>query len=98
MRKLIIIAAVVLLSGSVEARDRKQVTLFRSRNPCPATGQTKGPCHGYVVDHRVPLCLGGEDSPANMQWQELEASKIKDKTERQDCALKRKGVNNVRAN
>src|SRR5579863_2748479 len=40
---------------------------------------------GYVVDHRKPLACGGADAPFNMQWQTVEAAKIKDKTERIDC-------------
>lgn len=36
---------------------------------------------GYVVDHVVPLKRGGSDTPANMQWQTIEAAKAKDKTE-----------------
>jgi hypothetical protein len=40
---------------------------------------------GYVVDHRVPLACGGADAPSNMQWQTVEAAKIKDKTERIGC-------------
>ncbi len=41
---------------------------FHSRNPCPSTGKTSGPCPGYHVDHVVPLACGGPDSPSNMQW------------------------------
>jgi len=40
---------------------------------------------GYVVDHRVPLACGGADAPSNMQWQTVEAAKLKDKTERIGC-------------
>jgi hypothetical protein len=42
---------------------------FRRQNACPATGDTSGPCPGYVIDHIVPLACGGEDTPENMQWQ-----------------------------
>jgi len=36
---------------------------------------------GYVVDHRIPLECGGADIPSNMQWQTVQAAKIKDRTE-----------------
>ena len=36
---------------------------------------------GYVIDHIVPLALGGADTPANMQWQTTQAAKEKDRWE-----------------
>ena len=36
---------------------------------------------GYVVDHVIPLKRGGADAPWNMQWQTIEAGKLKDATE-----------------
>jgi hypothetical protein len=50
---------------------------FHKSHPCPANGRTTGPCGGYVVDHVVPLRRGGTDSPSNMQWQTVQAAKIK---------------------
>ena len=35
----------------------------------------------YAVDHIVPLALGGADTPANMQWQTIQATKEKDRWE-----------------
>ena|ERR1700674_2840182 len=55
---------------------------FRVGHPCPATGKTRGPCQGYVIDHVKPLACGGADQPANMQWQTIAAGKAKDKWER----------------
>jgi hypothetical protein len=40
---------------------------------------------GYVIDHIVPLCAGGADEPANMQWQTVEQAKVKDQQERLQC-------------
>jgi len=45
------------------------------------TGYPKGR-KGYVVDHIIPLECGGADVPSNMQWQTVQAAKIKDRTER----------------
>jgi 5-methylcytosine-specific restriction endonuclease McrA len=41
---------------------------FRKSNPCPATGQSRGVCPGYEIDHIVPLKHGGADARDNMQW------------------------------
>lgn len=47
---------------------------------------------GHVVDHRIPLCAGGPDTPANMQWQAAAASYQKDAFERALCvALRTEG-------
>ena len=63
---------------------------FQRLHPCPATGRGYGPCPGYVRDHVVPLCAGGPDTPENMQWQTLPASKEKDRQERRECAAIRR--------
>lgn len=80
------------LAVTADARDRGQVRIFRKNNPCPATGKTAGPCRGWVVDHVVPICLGGADAPVNMQWQPYGESLDKDKEERRACALRRRAV------
>ena len=54
---------------------------FKRQNPCPSTGQSTGPCPGYVIDHVIALKRGGLDDPANMQWQTVEAAKAKDRVE-----------------
>ena len=58
---------------------------FRRLHPCPATGQVKGACPGYVIDHVKPLACGGADAPQNMQWQTTEDAKAKDAVERRNC-------------
>lgn len=68
------------------SRNRAVVRAFRSMNPCPTTGRSRGACPGWVVDHVTPLCAGGPDSVSNMQWQMLSASRAKDAEERRLCA------------
>jgi hypothetical protein len=75
---------------TAQARDPSQVTAFRKDHPCPATNLTKGACPNYVVDHIIPLCIGGLDAPTNMQWQDKPTSLIKDKLEWEACRKYRK--------
>jgi hypothetical protein len=58
---------------------------FMRSHPCPANGQTRGACPGYVVDHVVPLCAGGADASSNMQWQAIDAAKAKDRDAMSQC-------------
>lgn len=44
------------------------IAAFRKAHPCPATGQTKGACPGWAIDHVIPLICGGCDAVTNMQW------------------------------
>lgn len=86
MKSSIIIFCLMLLTTAVaDARDQNQVRKFRSSHPCPVTGLTTGACTGWVVDHIIPLCLGGPDEPRNMQWQLKSDSYLKDSLERETC-------------
>ena len=58
---------------------------FKRMHPCPATGQARGACPGYVIDHIKPLACGGADAPENMAWQTVADARAKDKIERQGC-------------
>lgn len=55
--------------------------LFKLEHPCPSTGNSRGRCPGYIIDHVKPLKRGGADDPSNMQWQTIEESKAKDAVE-----------------
>ena len=61
---LLILSA--LLSTPRSSTVRRQ---FQRLHPCPATGSTRGPCPGYVVDHLVALRCGGRDAVENMRWE-----------------------------
>ena len=80
--------ALLLLPMAAEARIKRSQSAkveFKYRHPCPATGERKGPCKGYVIDHIEPLACGGLDAPINMQWQRIAEGKAKDKWERKGC-------------
>lgn len=98
-----IVAALVgatLVGGALMGWALKQSTLgdphrdaeglFMKRNPCPANGNTRGECPGYVVNHVKPLCAGGADRPGNMQWQTVAAAKRKARLDAQACRAQRK--------
>jgi len=90
MKKQIVAIAILLslvIPSQSEARQRSQAakSAFKHEHPCPANGNNKGSCPGYVIDHIVALACGGADAPDNMQWQTVADSKTKDKTERKNC-------------
>ena len=66
-------------SWSKQHRSHAAIAEFKCQYPCPATGAPRGLCPGYVIDHVVPLCAGGPDAPANMQWQTVVDAKVKDR-------------------
>lgn len=81
----LILAACLSASAAATERSAAAVREFKRQQPCPATGQPRGRCPGWVVDHVVPLCAGGPDRPANMQWQTVKDAKAKDRDERWQC-------------
>ena len=83
---LTLLLALPLTAYAAAPRSAKARADFVKANPCPTTGKPRGICPGYVVDHRYPLCAGGLDAPANMQWQTGAEAKIKDREERKMCA------------
>lgn len=64
--------------ASTVKRSTKARADFHRANPCPVNGKTRGSCPGYVIDHVTPLCAGGADTPANMQWLTAAAARKKD--------------------
>lgn len=72
----------ILINSGVCARDRNVPAAFQRENPCPSTGKTTGACPGWERDHIVPLCRGGADTVANLQWLSTAQHKLKT---RGDC-------------
>ena len=70
---------IVLSTGCAQAADRSSSAraAFVKANPCPATGEPRGACSGYMVDHIHPHCTCGVDHHSNTQWQTVEDGKIK---------------------
>ncbi len=81
----LIFDAVSITAMGETIRDPAQVHAFRQLNACPGTGLVSGACPGWVVDHKIPLCAGGADSPENMQWQDEKAGHQKDVLEWYMC-------------
>jgi curli biogenesis system outer membrane secretion channel CsgG len=94
MNRKFIIAAALLVSAffhpAAEASKRSAAARaeFMRTHVCPVDNKIHTPkqgCKGYVIDHIIPLCAGGRDHPANMQYQEYYASLKKDVVERKQC-------------
>ena len=71
MPVLLIFLLALMLAQQADARIQRsaaEVLAFKRANPCPSTGQRRGACPGHHVDHVIPLCAGGLDAKANMQW------------------------------
>lgn len=77
-----------LADASNVKRNSAERYRFQRDHPCPAvTVPAKGSraCPGYVVDHIVPLCEGGEDHRRNMQWLTVEQHREKNAEELKRC-------------
>lgn len=53
--------------GSISRR-ADVLRAFRDMYPCPSTGQTRGACPDWNIDHVIPLAVGGCDAVSNLQW------------------------------
>lgn len=82
--RALLLALALVPAGAAEATDRdpKVPRAFQRLHPCPSTGARHGACPGWQRDHVVPLCEGGADAVANMQWLTVEQHRLKT---RGDC-------------
>ena len=88
-----LLALALLLPLAAEARTERsaaQVLSFKRHNPCPATQLRRGACPGWQVDHVQPLCSGGPDTVANMQWLSIEEHRVKTRQDVRVCRYLRK--------
>lgn len=81
---------IALPASAAHPRSHAAKAAFQRLYHCPATGNPRGPCPGYVIDHITPLCAGGADDPLNMQWQTTAEAKAKDRIEARECAALRR--------
>lgn len=86
------VIAAVLFAASAAARSPAEVRAFRAGHPCPATGKARGACPGHQVDHVRPLCAGGEDRPANMQWLTVADHRFKTLVDERECRKLRRAA------
>ena len=77
--------------ASKPSRSAAAVREFRRLNPCPATGQTRGACPGWVVDHAWPICANGPDVSKNLRWSAQAEARAKDREERAMCVAIKSG-------
>jgi len=81
---LILVVAGSLMTDDAYSRTPRSAWAkheFQREHPCPLTGRQTGKCPGYVIDHRIALCVGGKDDPTNMRWQTFDQSILKDRWE-----------------
>jgi 5-methylcytosine-specific restriction endonuclease McrA len=92
--KLLVVALVVAALSFPAAADAKRSAQakyqFQKANPCPVNLAHRGRCPGYDIDHIVPLCAGGADSPENMQWLTKSAHKEKTRRDVFECRMARR--------
>lgn len=89
----VVLAAAAYWSPSVEARTERsaaEILAFKRHNPCPGTGERRGACLGYQVDHVMPLCAGGADKVENMQWLSVVDHRAKTRQDLRVCRYLRK--------
>jgi hypothetical protein len=82
---LSLVAFLVCTNVFALPRDHAQKSAFRKENPCPSTGENKGACPGYEIDHKKALMNRGKDKPKNMQWLSKHEHKKKTKHDIAKC-------------
>ena len=84
----LLLASVILGVGSLEVEAKICRSAVAVNHFKAATGFAKGR-PGWIVDHVCPLACGGNDDPANMQWQTKAEAHKKDLWERTEQGCKK---------
>lgn len=71
---------------------RRHVTRAIRRAVFVSYGIPRGRWAQYELDHFIPLCAGGSNSPANLWPEPLADAAKKDRLEARVCALLRRGA------
>lgn len=87
---LALLIAIALPADARILRSKAAVAEFKRSNPCPVNGAKRGACPGWEVDHVVPLCAGGPDTAANMQWLSKQAHAQKTRRDVMVCRMERR--------
>jgi hypothetical protein len=91
VRALVLAFALIpLLADARIPRSAAEVLAFKLHNPCTSTGLRRGACPGYQVDHVQPLCSGGPDTAANMQWLSVADHRTKTRQDVRVCRYLRR--------
>jgi hypothetical protein len=91
LRFTLICSGLAAFGSLAIAADRSagEVYRFRKGDLCPVTQNIRGACAGYQVDHIEPLCAGGADHRANMQWLTVAEHRAKTRADARRCRLLR---------
>lgn len=79
--KLLALCILLAITPLADARSKAVRAHFQRLHPCPANGKKVGACPGYVVDHRIGLCVGGPDAIENLRWMTKAKAAAKDRWE-----------------
>lgn len=85
-----LLALLLALPAAASPRSAAERLAFQRENPCPSTGQRRGACLGYQIDHANALCAGGSDTRDNMQWLSTQEHRWKTRSDVRMCRLNRR--------
>jgi hypothetical protein len=86
---VVLLLCLAQIADAATVRSAAARAEFIRENPCPPTGQRRGACARWEVDHIVPLKCSGADHKSNMQWLTVEDHRMKTKAEARWCRVKR---------